>query len=473
MDNSIFLILEFISGILSFIYIINSFLSLGKYKFDYNKVQIYYDNWNNSPISNILLSVNGRCPYNYDYLLSNYFPGNYKGCNCYLSKTPTYANKIIFNKTCSENEIENDCYNIQENDYLQLKFWRNQTICIQRMNYTYWDLYNKKLIKKNKCPNNYISCGIIDTIGNLLCLQENETCPISSFNFTQNDKLNEINENYTRIDFNDNYTMTFLKGNSKGKNSVNFFTNTHSMCDEPMRGLFGQNRYVLNKLKGERFCSKKSNHYDLFNIDNNNTFYDRRFDIVDKYKSDIFFEENNLTNLIRSFSTYPPILKINENNLFSINYFGIEDKCMLNQSDIKINQEKLFFPHISDNKKKIGFICFLSFLYLLICSFSFGLYCFIKDSKFKQNLFYLIEICIISLLIIIIITLFVVISKNKKIMEENKTFGQNCVEEITKKSFNSAYKKINKSNNCLIAILIFSLIELIIRISYYILYFFI
>ena len=81
------------------------------------------------------------------------------------------------------------------------------------------------------------------------------------------------------------------------------------MCDEPMRGLFGQNRYVLNKLKGERFCSKKSNHYDLFNIDNNNTFYDRRFDIVDKYKSDIFFEENNLTNLIRSFSTYPPILK--------------------------------------------------------------------------------------------------------------------------------------------------------------------
>ena len=70
MDNSIFLILEFISGILSFIYIINSFLSLGKYKFDYNKVQIYYDNWNNSPISNILLSVNGRCPYNYDYLLN-------------------------------------------------------------------------------------------------------------------------------------------------------------------------------------------------------------------------------------------------------------------------------------------------------------------------------------------------------------------------------------------------------------------
>ncbi len=58
-------------------------------------------------------------------------------------------------------------------------------------------------------------------------------------------------------------------------------------------------------------------------------------------------------------------------------------------------------------------------------------------------------------------------------MEENKTFGQNCVEEITKKSFNSAYKNINKSNNCLIAILIFSLIDLIIRISYYILYFFV
>ena len=71
-----------------------------------------------------------------------------------------------------------------------------------------------------------------------------------------------------------------------------------------------------------------------------------------------------------------------------------------------------------------------------------------------------------------IITLSIIISKNNKIMEENKSFGKNCVDNITKKSFDSAYKNIKKSNKSLITILFFSIIDLIIRIIYYILYLF-
>jgi hypothetical protein len=60
---------------------------------------------------------------------------------------------------------------------------------------------------------------------------------------------------------------------------------------------------TLNKLKGERFCSKKSIHDDIYNINNNNnSYYDGRFNTIDKYESNIFYEENNLTNLIRNFS---------------------------------------------------------------------------------------------------------------------------------------------------------------------------
>jgi len=472
MDNSIYLIIEFISGILAFLYIINSFLSLGKYHFDFSKIEIYYNNWNTPPITNVLISSSEICPNNYEYLISNSFPGNFKGCNCYLSKSPTYENKILFNKTCTENELNNNCYDIVENDIINLKYWRNKTICIRRMNNNYWDLYEKKLIRKKNCPENYISCGKIDTFGNLLCLNKNETCPISSFDIINNDNLNRINENYNKLTLNDNYTIIYSNNNYfKGNNSVNFFTNTHSMCYEPMRGLFGQNRYTLNKLKGERFCSKKSIHDDIYNINNNNnSYYDGRFNTIDKYESNIFYEENNLTNLIRNFSVYPPILTIMENNLFSINYFGIDEKCMIDSSDIKINKEKLFFPNVSDNRNIIGIICLCSCFYLFTCFISFGLYCFLEDSKNKQRIFYFIDIIKLIILISIIITLSIIISKNNKIMEENKSFGKNCVEKITKKSFDSAYKNIKKSNKSLITILIFSIIDLIIRIIYYILY---
>ena len=69
MDNSIYLIIEFISGILAFLYIINSFLSLGKYHFDFSKIEIYYNNWNTPPITNVLISSSAICPNNYESLL--------------------------------------------------------------------------------------------------------------------------------------------------------------------------------------------------------------------------------------------------------------------------------------------------------------------------------------------------------------------------------------------------------------------
>ena len=39
---------------------------------------------------------------------------------------------------------------------------------------------NQILPKDSECPSNFKSCGIIDTLENIFCVLENETCPIKN-----------------------------------------------------------------------------------------------------------------------------------------------------------------------------------------------------------------------------------------------------------------------------------------------------
>ena len=55
-------------------------------------------------------------------------------------------------------------------------------ICVKNSNTTYKDLMksNQILPKDSECPSNFKSCGIIDTLENIFCVLENETCPIKN-----------------------------------------------------------------------------------------------------------------------------------------------------------------------------------------------------------------------------------------------------------------------------------------------------
>ena len=46
---------------------------------------------------------------------------------------------------------------------------------------TYYDQNYANLLKNSKepCENNYKKCGILDTLGNIMCIPENDECPIN------------------------------------------------------------------------------------------------------------------------------------------------------------------------------------------------------------------------------------------------------------------------------------------------------
>ena len=63
-----------------------------------------------------------------------------------------------------------------------------------------------KLINNNGCQENYRSCGILDTIGNVLCIDDFLDCPINKMKVDSNEK--------TELYLNSNYSTTILRNTS-------------------------------------------------------------------------------------------------------------------------------------------------------------------------------------------------------------------------------------------------------------------
>ena len=63
-----------------------------------------------------------------------------------------------------------------------------------------------KLINNNGCQENYRSCGILDTIGNVLCIDDILDCPINKMKVDSNEK--------TELYLNSNYSTTILRNTS-------------------------------------------------------------------------------------------------------------------------------------------------------------------------------------------------------------------------------------------------------------------
>ena len=111
-----------------------------------------------------------------------------EGCKC--------KNKIK-DKACSNDDLGNNCKVIKAKKPRIYTKINSNYICVKKSNITYKDLMksNQILPKDKECPKNYIKCGIIDTLENILCIPNNETCPIKL-----NDIININNEINSTID---------------------------------------------------------------------------------------------------------------------------------------------------------------------------------------------------------------------------------------------------------------------------------
>ena len=102
-----------------------------------------------------------------------------------------------------------------------------------------------RLVKnKNKCVENYRPCGILDTYGNVLCVEEFVPCPINELKITHVNAAQEyLSRNYKTVHLNNIstnyqffYSNEFNKGNAvamiiKTKNEPKFINLNNFVLD--------------------------------------------------------------------------------------------------------------------------------------------------------------------------------------------------------------------------------------------------
>ena len=462
MEKVIYAVIEFISGILAFLFITVSFLGISDYSFDNTMLTTYKQNWNLGPITDMVTTPHGNeCPTGYDKLISNIFPGNNEGCDCTESDTLAYQG-IIFTEKCNSDQKEDKCVDVPSQGNITLNTWRGLNICVKRMERSFYDLL-PLTTNNTACPSNMKNCGVFDSENNLLCLRTTEQCPINYVEFASTPSINDVS--VKSLTLNNGYNLYYSNDKPQGRILVQVKANTHNMCYEPNQGAFGQNHYPLNTLQGDQQCKIK--HKGI------QSKYDTRFSEIDKELLYDFYNNNLIAQQLAVLTDYPLPTDINNAyvSLYGTNYFGWDQRCVRYANDL-FKEDNILEPHTHGNFQLIYVIGIISFMYLLYVLGSFALFCMIDESSHKTILFLVIDV--IKALILLSIFIMSVVSsvKNDEILKPAKEFVRmKCGDAITKHALKMSYRYLIKIDPLLAVVAFFSLFDIVLRVGYYVFYF--
>ena len=336
--------------------------------YDFSKFEMLsylYKNWSYNLIKSIKILNQSTPVYlinDTEPLINISFPGIIPGCDC------TLYNNNIYQGECTKDLLNKNCSNIDPIDSRKLNtlYLSDNTsinIYIERYtNLSYKDLFNENddffISDKNKCDcdKKYkicFDCGIIDNLGNHLCITSNKgienNCYKIKLEYDESLKTNEIIKNLNNL-LNNNKSMQY---------PIEFIT------------LFDNNEVCILQDESINFPNIKYNLIYSNNITTllnpgiknrgciSNIFFNETKDI--RWHSIFFFSmenilEKNLKNDLIKLSQFPYDEIIKKN--FSVNFrnvIGLNNKC------------NMFINYINENlinyeeKIKLRFLFFLFF----------------------------------------------------------------------------------------------------------------
>ena len=436
------------------------------------------------------------------------FPGTSKGCNCLGRnghRLESYERNRITKNSCSRNQSNSGCEDIDSIDKYDFNIWDSNYFCVDNNinNYIYY--LNNSVGEGEKCPLNFKKCGILDTLNNILCIEDNLDCPINKLIINNKNSYSENNINFKTLSLNNNKFLHYSNEFINDKIITNFQLSEGGFpCYNPLRYNTAYPQYILLNNFNEFMCIDKFN----------GNFYDERYQLIDSIsKKTLYTENGNLFNILIEKGGYPKFNFNTNINLYVRNYIGIRKNCVFREENfISIEKiEKMKKDHKISNNINIAclvitvilillyFICLILFhsnnytdryfmifnsilLFLdlsnLILGFLSAFYLhnininnscydeimnfFIKnakdDSRAEKNyctLFIIFVFCVIILNIILILLLYDIFdkiidcicykyndNKNKKVIDNNNSNKNN--EDL--KRIQEDMKKINEKN---------------------------
>lgn len=159
-----------------------------KYTLDENGIFLEIKNSLNGKLI-YSFELKSNCSAGEEILSLGKWDGTKEGCKCY--------NKIKEGE-CTDDDKDDKCKDIDSIPPKEYKIINSNYVCVKKSEKTYKQLMESKQIfpKGSECKNDYKSCGIIDTLENILCVPEQDPCPITMADIENSNislKYNSIN----------------------------------------------------------------------------------------------------------------------------------------------------------------------------------------------------------------------------------------------------------------------------------------
>ena len=376
---------------------------------------------NKTPLFSLSLSENSSCS-NTEIPISIFsYPGIIEGCDCsdiFHRKLSSTMNNKISRTKCGVEATRVGCKRILKINQTNFYSWNNHTFCTE--NYKEMKYVNlvKMSVKSNeKCQNGMKRCGIIDTINQILCLPENEECPINHIVINNKELMDVdvgkkiINNNNNNINnINSSINGSLVNGNNSLSNNNNLnnsvsnlnnsnVTNNNNISDniiiDPYHGLMyktislGNGKYlhytnkaidkkiIINLKVSDKQPCANPNYYNsisspyILNKNYNKYFckykydgirfdYNKYFKIDSQLKANLFIE-NNLFDKLISLPKYNAKGFFYNTNLYGETFYGFQKEIFseLKNFDKDIQNMKYYIETCLFYVTIFGSLCFI------------------------------------------------------------------------------------------------------------------
>ena len=232
--------------------------------------------------------------------------------------------------------------------------WRGKQICSKRRTnpLDYLTMLENSVKAGEECKEGYKKCGILDSMNNIVCMPNNDMCPINYIKVTDSQEPPSECINCKTIQLDLNYLHY---GNENTNNSIvtNFKTS-----DDRSKVCLDQGEY---NSKMKRYTLDNIDHYGCEN-EFNNILYDERYTYLDTIPKVTVFEDNGILMKVERLPKFPvESIREQQTSLFTRSFQGFDKQC-LKKTGINLEQYEKLEGRITANK----WLTFVSLLFIVV-----------------------------------------------------------------------------------------------------------
>ena len=296
--------------------------------------------WKKYPIYNISISEEIQSGFE-EYSFFDW-PGSKSGCNCLNVRDFSQ----LYLESCNSYKKNAGCINVNAQKPQKISRFNSKKFSVIYYKENYFTLLSRTIEKGKNCKNGFKKCSYLDSLKNVFCVKEDESCPSNLYK-------NNQNETNIKNDLNDYLLNRLVISQSKGP------------CLREIDNLIYDNLILYNNYEGNQNVSQ---------------CFDNHFQLIDSFKGKKkdLYKENGINYTGINFSEFDS----NDIFLFKFIYPGISTTYVFYSYDSFFIYYHHFHFYFSNFLKLLIIISFYKFNIWESCSFSENMH-----SKKKEKLF--------------------------------------------------------------------------------------